>query len=172
MSTCSPGACVCDGVRRAEGANFKSHDWFEALQCAHHDFHLKDPALWRTVGQILAESMAHHPTGKVRDPDGPARGDGRDYRTFGVCSHGCRVLHCGHCMFIWFCPPCPESLCQPLEGAPRSLLQEVGVQGQAMAEVEPLPRSGGEPMKIPQLVVAGLEVSLQQLGCRTLTSGR
>jgi hypothetical protein len=76
-------------------------------------------------------------------------------------------------MFMWFCPPCPELVYQPLERARRILLLEVGVAGAELEmTVEAVPGSGREPIRIPRLMVMGLAVCLQQLGCRTLTSWR
>jgi hypothetical protein len=76
-------------------------------------------------------------------------------------------------MFMWFCPPCPELVFQPLERARRILLLEVGVAGAELEmTVEAVPGSGREPTKIPLLMVVGLAVGLKQLACRTLTSWR
>ena len=60
-----------DVLSTAATADFKSMDWFAALRIAELHFEMEDPALWRTVGRILAESMASFPKGHLRDPAAP-----------------------------------------------------------------------------------------------------
>ncbi len=72
----------------SENTNFDCDDWFGPLRCVHHVFELEDPMYWRTVGHVLAESVACFPSGGLEDPRRP---DGTDIHSFGgVCAPAVR----------------------------------------------------------------------------------